>query len=79
MQVPGIGMTTVPLSTIMFRFLPALLACMDPYRMFAYMLLCLLPLVLLLKRPPRPVGKVTNLVTNQRSISCKIETIIRFT
>jgi DHA2 family multidrug resistance protein len=36
----------------------SLLAYMDQYRMFAYMLACLLPLVLLLKRPPRIVGKV---------------------
>ena len=36
----------------------ALLAYMDQYRMFAYILLCLLPLVLLLKRPPRHAGKV---------------------
>jgi MFS transporter, DHA2 family, multidrug resistance protein len=35
-----------------------LLAYMDQYRMFAYCLLALLPLVLLLKRPPRIVGKV---------------------
>lgn len=145
LQVMGLGMTTVPLSTIMFRFLPAeqssnaagiyalvrneggsigialsstflqrtaqahqaylaaditpsnipamqaaqalghavggsaaadnsyaglallyhqlqrqatLLAYMDQYRMFAYILLCLLPLVLFLKRPPRQTGKV---------------------
>ena len=36
----------------------ALLAYMDQYRMFAYILLCLLPLVLLLKQPPRHAGKV---------------------
>jgi DHA2 family multidrug resistance protein len=36
----------------------ALLAYMDQFRMFAYMLACLLPLVLLLKRPPRMVGKI---------------------
>ncbi|MGA8938938.1 MAG: DHA2 family efflux MFS transporter permease subunit [Acidobacteriaceae bacterium] len=35
----------------------ALLAYMDQYRLFAYMLLCLLPLVLLLKRP-RMTGKI---------------------
>ena len=35
-----------------------LLAYMDQYRMFAYMLACLLPLVLLLKRPPRLMGKI---------------------
>jgi DHA2 family multidrug resistance protein len=131
-QILGLGMTTVPLSTIMFRFLPAeqssnaagiyalvrneggsigialsstflqraqqmhqtylgarlsaanpavqalvasrphelellyqqvqqqssLLAYMDQYRMFAYLLACLLPLVLLLKRPPRVIGKI---------------------
>jgi DHA2 family multidrug resistance protein len=143
-QILGLGMTTVPLSTIMFRFLPAdqtsnasgiyalvrneggsigialsstflqraaqthqtylgakltasspgvaqavqsmamarggsivdgsyaglasvyaqiqrqaeLLAYMDQYRMFAYLLACLLPLVLLLKRPPRILGKI---------------------
>ena len=34
-----------------------LLAYMDQYRMFAYLLLCLLPLVLLLKRP-RMTGKI---------------------
>ena len=142
LQVMGLGMTTVPLSTIMFRFLPttessnaagiyaltrneggsigialsstflqrsaqrhqtylaahltgaramqaaqaasaslsgaapdrmhaglllvygqlqrqsALLAYMDQYKMFAYVLAAMLPLVLLLKRPPRIVGKV---------------------
>ena len=143
-QVLGLGMTTVPLSTIMFRFLPAdqssnaagiyalvrneggsigiavsstflqrtaqahqsylaanlsasnpiaqqamhsvgagqgfdtanqgyaglfllygrlqqqatLLAYMDQYRLFAYLLLAVLPLVLFLKRPPRIVGKI---------------------
>jgi DHA2 family multidrug resistance protein len=36
----------------------SLLAYMDQYRMFGYMLICLLPLVLLLKRPPKLVGKV---------------------
>ena len=36
----------------------SLLAYMDQYRMFGYMLICLLPLVLLLKRPPKMVGKV---------------------
>ena len=35
-----------------------LLAYMDQYRMFAYLLLALLPLVLLLKRPPKIVGKI---------------------
>ena len=35
-----------------------LLAYMDQYRLFTYLLLALLPLVLLLKRPPRAVGKV---------------------
>lgn len=145
LQVMGLGMTTVPLSTIMFRFLPAdqssnaagiyalvrneggsigialsstflqrmtqthqtyltadisgstsgamqriqaagaamggaaidktydgmallyaqvqrqalLLAYMDQYRLFAYILLALLPAVLFLKKPPRIVGKVT--------------------
>lgn len=142
LQVMGLGMTTVPLSTIMFRFLPAdqtsnaagiyalvrneggsigiaisstflqrttqmhqsylassmnatnaaqvahaagaaiggnaidsnyaglvvvyhqlqrqatLLAYMDQYKLFTYLLLCLLPLVLLLKRPPKIVGKI---------------------
>jgi DHA2 family multidrug resistance protein len=144
-QVMGLGMTTVPLSTIMFRFLPAdqtsnaagiyalvrneggsigialsstflqrmtqahqtyiganitannalamagahaagaavggsaadqsyaglaslyhqvqqqasLLAYMDQFRLFAYLLVALLPLVLLLKRPPRIIGKIT--------------------
>ncbi|MEZ2347325.1 DHA2 family efflux MFS transporter permease subunit [Terriglobus sp. RCC_193] len=145
LQVMGLGMTTVPLSTIMFRFLPAdqssnaagiyalvrneggsigialsstflqrmtqahqtylsaditssspgvmqqiksagaamggaaidktydgmallyhqvqqqalLLAYMDQYRLFAYILACLLPMVLFLKRPPKVVGKIT--------------------
>ncbi|MFP5232195.1 MAG: DHA2 family efflux MFS transporter permease subunit [Acidobacteriota bacterium] len=36
----------------------ALLAYMDQYRLFAYILLCLVPLVLLLKRPPRSSGKI---------------------
>jgi MFS transporter, DHA2 family, multidrug resistance protein len=36
----------------------SLMAYMDQYRMFAYILACLLPLVLFLKRPPRIVGKV---------------------
>jgi DHA2 family multidrug resistance protein len=36
----------------------SLLAYMDQYRMFGYMLICLLPLVLLLKRPPKLVGKI---------------------
>lgn len=142
LQVMGLGMTTVPLSTIMFRFLPAdqssnaagiyalvrneggsigiavsstflqrmtqahqsylgasldqraavqaahaaglaiggsaadanyaglatvyhqmqrqalLLAYMDQYKLFAYLLLCLLPMVLFLKRPPKIVGKI---------------------
>jgi DHA2 family multidrug resistance protein len=35
-----------------------LLAYMDQYRMLAYILLCLLPLVLFLKRPPRQTGKI---------------------
>ncbi len=35
-----------------------LLAYMDQYRMFAYLLLAMLPLVLFLKRPPRIVGKI---------------------
>jgi MFS transporter, DHA2 family, multidrug resistance protein len=35
-----------------------LLAYMDQYRMFGYMLACLIPVVLLLKRPPRIVGKI---------------------
>jgi DHA2 family multidrug resistance protein len=144
LQVMGLGMTTVPLSTIMFRFLPSdqssnaagiyalvrneggsigialsstflqrtaqmhqtyiashitstnlaaiqaahalggatgrspvdgayagmallyqqvqrqatLLAYMDQYKLFAYILLCLLPFVLLLKRPPKQIGKI---------------------
>ncbi|MGA7156934.1 MAG: DHA2 family efflux MFS transporter permease subunit [Acidobacteriaceae bacterium] len=36
----------------------SLLAYMDQYRMFTYILLCLLPLVLLLKRPPKMTGKI---------------------
>ncbi len=36
----------------------SLLAYMDQYRMFAYMLFALLPLVFFLKRPPRVVGKI---------------------
>jgi DHA2 family multidrug resistance protein len=36
----------------------SLLAYMDQYRMFGYMLICLLPLVLLLKRPPKAVGRI---------------------
>jgi DHA2 family multidrug resistance protein len=36
----------------------SLLAYMDQYRMFAYLLIGMLPLVLLLKRPPRIVGKI---------------------
>ncbi len=36
----------------------ALLAYMDQYRMFTYLLLCLLPLVFLLKRPPRTTGRI---------------------
>jgi DHA2 family multidrug resistance protein len=36
----------------------SLLAYMDQYRMFGYMLICLLPLVLLLKRPPRMTGRI---------------------
>jgi DHA2 family multidrug resistance protein len=36
----------------------ALLAYMDQYRMFAYLLVGLLPLVLLLKRPPKLIGKI---------------------
>ena len=35
-----------------------LLAYMDQYRLFAYLLVALLPLVLLLKRPPKIVGKI---------------------
>ena len=35
-----------------------LLAYMDQYRLFTYILLCLLPLVLFLKRPPRQTGKI---------------------
>ncbi|MFC6646496.1 DHA2 family efflux MFS transporter permease subunit [Granulicella cerasi] len=37
----------------------ALLAYMDQFRLFAYLLIALLPLVLLLKRPPKIVGKIT--------------------
>jgi len=144
LQIMGLGMTTVPLSTIMFRFLPAdqtsnasgiyalvrneggsigialsstflqraqqthqtylaanlttsdamamrashamgstvggaaadssyaglallygqvqrqasLLAYMDQYKMFAYLLVCCIPLVFFLKRPPKVVGKI---------------------
>ena len=142
LQVMGLGMTTVPLSTIMFRFLPAdqssnaagiyalvrneggsigiavsstflqrmtqshqsylgasldrtaavqaahaaglavggsaadqsyaglamvyhqlqrqalMLAYMDQYKLFTYLLLCLLPMVFFLKRPPKMVGKI---------------------
>ena len=36
----------------------SLLAYMDQYRMFGYMLICLLPLVLFLKRPPKITGKI---------------------
>ena len=36
----------------------ALLAYMDQYRMFAYLLAALVPLVLFLKRPPRLTGKI---------------------
>ena len=36
----------------------ALLAYMDQYRLFTYLLLCLLPLVFLLKRPPRTTGRI---------------------
>jgi len=36
----------------------ALLAYMDQYKMFAYLLACLLPLVFFLKRPPKVVGKI---------------------
>jgi DHA2 family multidrug resistance protein len=36
----------------------SLLAYMDQYRMFAYLLACMLPLVLFLKRPPRSIGKI---------------------
>ena len=36
----------------------ALLAYMDQYRLFTYLLIAMLPLVLLLKRPPRIIGKV---------------------
>jgi DHA2 family multidrug resistance protein len=35
-----------------------LMAYMDQYKLFAYLLACLLPLVLFLKRPPRAVGKI---------------------
>lgn len=35
-----------------------LLAYMDQYRLFTYLLIAILPLVLLLKRPPRIVGKI---------------------
>ncbi len=36
----------------------SLLAYMDQYKVFAYMLLCCLPLVFFLKKPPRVVGKI---------------------
>lgn len=36
----------------------SLLAYMDQYRLFSYLLLAILPLVFFLKRPPRIVGKV---------------------
>jgi MFS transporter, DHA2 family, multidrug resistance protein len=36
----------------------ALLAYMDQYRLFTYLLIACLPLVFLLKRPPRIVGKI---------------------
>ena len=36
----------------------SLLAYMDQYRIFGYMLACLLPMVLLLKRPPRTTGRL---------------------
>jgi len=36
-----------------------LLAYMDQYRMFTYILVALLPFVLFLKRPPRTTGKIT--------------------
>ena len=36
----------------------SLLAYMDQYRMFGYMLMAMLPLVFFLKRPPRVVGKI---------------------
>ncbi len=35
-----------------------LLAYMDQYRMFAYLLLAMAPLVLLLKKPPKVIGKI---------------------
>ncbi|MDE1163090.1 MAG: DHA2 family efflux MFS transporter permease subunit [Acidobacteriaceae bacterium] len=35
-----------------------ILAYMDQYRLFAYILACTIPLVLLLKRPPKIVGKI---------------------
>ena len=35
-----------------------LLAYMDQYRLFTYLLVLLLPLVFFLKRPPRVVGKI---------------------
>jgi len=36
----------------------ALMAYMDQYKLFAYVLAAMVPLVLFLKRPPRVVGKV---------------------
>ena len=36
----------------------SLLAYMDQYRMFGYMLMAMLPLVFFLKRPPKVVGKI---------------------
>ena len=35
-----------------------LLAYMDQYKLFAYLLLAILPLTFFLKRPPRVVGKI---------------------
>jgi DHA2 family multidrug resistance protein len=35
-----------------------LMAYMDQYKLFAYILAALVPLVFFLKRPPRVVGKV---------------------
>jgi len=36
----------------------SLLAYMDQYKMFAYLLVCCIPLVFFLKRPPKVVGKI---------------------
>jgi DHA2 family multidrug resistance protein len=35
-----------------------LLAYMDQYRMLTYILICMLPMVFFLKKPPRQTGKI---------------------